>query len=278
MTTAAADCIAPIFVPAHRPDRFAKAAASGADAIILDLEDGVPEDAKSAARDALRTDFTGIPVFIRINGCGTRWHAADIQAVEAHRPAAVMLPKAESANDATQIARRCRAPIVALIETAQGVANARAIASCCSTARLAFGSIDLAADLGCAPVRDALALARGEIVLASRLARLPPPLDGVTTRLRDTDLVADDARYAQMLGFGGKLVIHPAQVNAVLTAFRPGNVEIDWACQVLSGPDGAVSIDGAMIDDPVRKRARSILQRAAAGQSGTATKVKETAR
>jgi len=273
-----ATCVAPIFVPAHQLERFAKAAASDADAIILDLEDAVPADAKDFARRALTTSFTQKPVIIRINGAGTPWHAADLDAVAALRPAAVMLPKAEDPALVAATAQRTLAPVMALIETTQGVANARALGACGSAMRLALGSVDLVADLGCDHVRDALILARGELVLASRLGRLPAPLDGVTTDFSDADLAADDARYARSLGFGGKMVIHPAQLGAVFAGFHPTDTEIAWALRVLASGDGAVAIDGMMVDEPVRRKARSILDRrdiAAYKHCGGALPIKE---
>lgn len=252
---------APIFVPADRPERFAKASASGADAVILDLEDGVSPQNKSIARESLATSFTELPVVIRINGADTPWYEADIAAVQSLNLAGVMAPKMETpaavlAHLATSAGRL---PLLALVETALGLANAREIARAIPDGRLAFGSVDYAADLGCAHERSALAHARAEVVLASRLGGLPPPLDGVTTRFQDSEAVADDARYGRELGFGGKLCIHPSQPPLVLNAYRPTDAEIAWAVRVLASGEGAANLDGAMIDEPVRKRARQIL-------------------
>ena len=171
-------CVAPLFVPANRSDRFGKAAASAADAIILDLEEAVAPEDKVGARAALTTGFTAKPVIVRINAAGTRWHGDDLRAVAGLACAAVMVPKAERADVLSALA--LSRPIIALIETAQGIAHARAIAGTPGVGRLAFGSVDYAADLGCAHAREALASARAELVLASRLAGIPPPLDGVT--------------------------------------------------------------------------------------------------
>ena len=126
---------APLFVPANRPERFAKAAASGADAVILDLEDAVAADAKDAARAALATDFTDLPVIVRINAIGTPWHADDLAAVARLRPAAVMLPKAEDADRVASVAAQTGLPVIALVETARGLAHARAIAAAPGVAR-----------------------------------------------------------------------------------------------------------------------------------------------
>ncbi|MGI9363484.1 MAG: aldolase/citrate lyase family protein, partial [Parasphingorhabdus sp.] len=141
------EIIAPLFVPAHRPELFAKAAASGADAIILDLEDAVPEDAKEAARAALTAQlartgsaarFNGLPVLVRINAAGTRWHDADLAVLRDMPVAGIILPKAETAADIARAA--LHHPIIVLVETALGLAEARQIAQAEGVARLAFGS------------------------------------------------------------------------------------------------------------------------------------------
>jgi citrate lyase subunit beta/citryl-CoA lyase len=126
--------------------------------------------------------------------------------------------------------------------------------------RLAFGSIDYCADLGCAHLRDVLLPARAELVLASRLADLEPPLDGVTAQIDDATAAFDDATHARALGFAGKLSIHPRQVPDVLRAFAPTAEEVSWAKRVLGSGDGAVRVDGAMVDAPVRAKARAILE------------------
>lgn len=259
------DFLTPLFVPGHRPERFEKAALSGADAIIIDLEDAVPADAKSAARSSLRVDFTDLPVLVRINGEGTPWHWDDLAAVLRLPIAGIIVPKAEMGRGLERVGSSAmhKAPVVALIETARGIADARAIASLPDVARLAFGSIDFCADLGCSHTRDALLAARSELVLASRLAGKLAPVDGVTTSLDDASLLTDDARYAFSLGFGGKLCIHPRQVAPIIDGFQPSADEIAWAERVLASGDGAVALDGAMVDEPVRMRARSILRRAA---------------
>jgi citrate lyase subunit beta/citryl-CoA lyase len=255
------DFIAPLFVPGNRPERFAKAAASGADAIIIDLEDAVPANAKAEARSALRADFTGLPVVVRINGAGTEWYADDLEAVSGLPFAGIVLPKAEMGPALGNLCSSIRMPVIALVETARGLADARNIATLPGVARLAFGSIDFCADLACEHSREALLLARGEMVLASRLGGKPAPIDGVTTAIDDVEAVTGDARHARALGFGGKLCIHPGQISPVMTAFLPDDSEVAWARKVLASGDGAVAVDGAMVDEPVRIRARAILKR-----------------
>lgn len=252
--------VAPLFVPADRPERFAKAAASGADAIIIDLEDAVAAPAKDAARAALSAAFASVPILVRINAAGTSWHREDLDAVAKLPFAAIMVPKAERLADLAEVAKVL--PVVALVETVKGIAAARAIAQSGHVRRLAFGSIDYAADLGCAHVREALVHARAEVVFASKLGALPPPLDGVTTDVSDGELASADAVYARALGFGGKMLIHPGQVAPVLESFRLHDEEVAWARRVLESGDGVVQLDGEMVDEPVRVLARSIIARA----------------
>jgi len=253
-----------LFVPCDRPERFAKAAASGADAIILDLEDAVAVERKEAARARLSADFSNLPIILRINGAGTRWHADDLAAAAKLRLTAIMLPKAEmnGALEAIAAGPAAHLPIVALVETARGLSEARAVATHPAVARMAFGSIDFSADLGCAHEREALLFARNELVLASRLAGLPAPVDGVTTALDDVELITNDARHGRSLGFGGKLCIHPRQLEAVRAGYLPEPDEIAWAHRVLASGDGAAAVDGLMVDEPVRVRARRILAQA----------------
>ncbi len=264
MTVDISDFALFLFVPADRPERFAKAAASGADAIIVDLEDAVAADAKAAARAAmLATKRPASPAFIRINGVGTSWHDTDVAAATQWRPDGVVLPKAESAADIEVLRTHLPAgmTVIALIESARGVAAAPDIAA--SADRLAFGSIDFAADLGCAHGRDALLLARSEIALSARLAGRPAPIDGVTIAIKDESLVEDDARYGAALGFGAKLLIHPAQVEPARRGLAPSEEEVRWAEKIVAqaGDGAARAVDGVMVDLPVLARAQKILRR-----------------
>ena len=257
-----------LFVPADRPDRWAKAFVSGADAVILDLEDGVAAPSKPGARRALREgrdaiDAAQCPILVRLNARSSNDYSLDLAAVGDLGLAGVMLAKAETAADVEGASAATGAPVVALIETARGLAAARLIAAAC--ARIAFGSIDFAADLGTAHTPAALASARSELVLASRLADRPAPIDGVTTSIKDPDLIRADAARACELGFSGKLLIHPAQIAPAMDGFRPSGDDVAWAERILSarGVLGAAAIDGAMVDAPVFLRAEQILRRAA---------------
>jgi len=250
-----------LFVPANRPERFAKAAASETDAVILDLEDAVPASEKDSARANLTTAFTHKPVIVRTNAAETPFFHADLEALQALEPAAVMLPKAETAAEVCKLrsALGDRVPVIALIESAKGLANVRALAEEEGVVRLAFGSIDYCADLGCAHKREVLLPVRSELVLASKLAGIAAPIDGVTVNLTDLEQTFSETAHARDLGLTGKLCIHPKQVAEVRRAFAPSEDELDWARHVLASGEGAVTVDGAMVDEPVRIRARAML-------------------
>ena len=254
-----------LFVPATRPDRFAKAAASGADAVVLDLEDAVGPDDKATARSNLSCDLPECPLIARINPHGTPWHDADLQAVRQVSLAAVMLPKAEAPNLIADVAQATGLPTIALVETALGLSQARAIAMTPGVVRMAFGSVDFCADLGCDHDRDVLLPARSELVLAARLAGQAAPIDGVTLDVSSPTAAHDDARHAKRMGMTGKLCIHPRQVAEVQRAFAPTETEMHWARRVLASGDGATLVDGQMVDEPVRIRARAILAGVEAG-------------
>lgn len=254
----------PLFVPGNRPERFAKAARSGADAIIIDLEDAVAPELKIGARESLSAVSAEVPALVRINALGTPWNLEDQAAVKDGSFAGVVVPKAEATEPFENLCNNLGMPVVALIESAQGLADARKLAAVPNVHRLAFGSIDFCADVGCAHDYDALLLARSEIVLASRLAGLSAPIDGVTTSIDDYEMIRGDARNARRLGFSGKLCIHPRQIPSIQAGFAPDEAELIWACKVLNSDEGAVAVDGAMVDEPVRLRARAILKRAGA--------------
>ena len=257
----------PLFVPGDRPDRFAKAAASGTDAVILDLEDGVTLERKVDARRAVASHgVTSFPVIIRINPLGTEAAAADLPFIKAALLVAVMVAKAESTGQLQQLANELPRGtfLLPLIETAAGVANVRAIAALPFVSQLGFGSIDLALDLGCADTFEAHLMARSEVVLASRLGSCAPPLDGVTPSIDDAALITADARRARAIGFGGKMLIHPKQIAPTREAFRPTDAEIAEARAIVAVADkfgtGAIAHEGRMVDMPVIERARRLLE------------------
>lgn len=265
------DPIAParsyLFVPADRPDRLDKAWDSEADEVIVDLEDAVAPDRKAAAREALSAwlDPTR-PVWVRVNAMDTPWFDEDIALASRPGVAGVVLPKAEVIPPSFE--REGAPPVIALIETARGMRDAASIGLARCVVRLAFGSIDFQQDLGISGDGEELLFFRSQIVWQSRLASLPAPIDGVSTVLDDAAALAGETARSRRLGFGARLCIHPRQVAAVHQAFVPGEAECRWAervCEAMeAGGQGAVSLDGRMVDRPVWLQARAILAQAAA--------------
>jgi citrate lyase subunit beta / citryl-CoA lyase len=262
-----------LFVPGHRPERFAKALARGADAVIIDLEDAVPLDAKDTARSALLSAWADFDadqrarLLVRVNPAGTPWHEADLAAVASLSGlGALMLPKAENPQQLEHAFTACGVPVLPLIESAEGVGQMEPIARASGVLRLGLGHIDLQADLGmrCGPDEAEIAPIRLAMLVASRRAHLPTPVDGVTTATTDADVLARDAQRSRRFGFGAKLCIHPAQVAGVHQALAPTEAECDWARRVLAAEvaagGGAFSVDGKMVDPPVLLLARQILQ------------------
>ncbi len=261
-----------LFAPADRPERFAKAARAGAGLVVLDLEDAVIPERKPAARanvlEWLAHDNTCV---VRINAAGTEWFDDDVRAVAAH-DCAVLVPKAEDPGQLEELAARLDpAPcVIALIETATGVLNAPRIAAAPGVRRLAFGNVDLAAQLGvAADDRLALASARSEVVLACAAAGIPGPIDGVTTDVHDAEVLRADIEHARRLGFTGKLCIHPRQLAVADEVLRPSAEELAWARSIVEAPlmNGVAVVDGQMVDKPVLDRARRLLGNAEKGMT-----------
>lgn len=283
-----------LFVPADRPERHAKALAAGADAVIIDLEDAVAPAAKVAAAQALAAQWARLqalphrpPLLLRCNAPGTPWFAADLALAAVLQPEGLVLPKAEQVADLSAAAEALRAgrgraghdaaagpvptadaPSVALlplVESARGLAHARALAASGLALRLLFGHLDFQADLGLQASEDEheLDAVRLELVLASRLAGLSAPVDGVTVATTDAQRLAADVQRAQRLGLTGKLCIHPAQVAGVHQAFAPTPERLAWAQRVsdavAAAAGGVVQVDGRMVDAPVLLLARRVL-------------------
>jgi citrate lyase subunit beta/citryl-CoA lyase len=257
-----------LFVPGDRPERFEKAAAARPDVVVLDLEDAVAPRQKDVARQNVMAWLARSPTTcaVRVNAAGTSWHQADLAALGATGPALVMLPKADGADVAAGVldALPHGSAIVALVESASGVLGAADLARAPGVARLAFGSYDLAAELGVDPDHaPALAAARSALVLAAAAAGLTGPVDGVTGDVRDAARLATDVAAAVALGFSGKLCIHPSQVARAAAALAPTAEASAWAERVLAAVaesgDGVVLVDGRMVDAPVIVRARRIL-------------------
>lgn len=253
-----------LFVPGNRPERFAKAAASGAHCIIIDLEDAVgPEDKDAARGHAVQWFADGGSGVVRVNGADTPWFEADLAALSNTRQAAVMVPKAEPESLAHTARRLPQRPLIALVETVSALIGLPDLVAVPGVERLAFGNLDFGIDAripGAGPVLDP---ARFQIAIHSRQAGLPPPIDGVTVAIRDAAALRDDVARAKALGFTAKLCIHPSQVAEVNAGFAPAADEIDWARRIVAAAvqagGAAVQVDGKMVDRPVLDRARAIL-------------------
>jgi len=253
-----------LFVPGTRSERFAKALNSGADAVILDLEDAVAEEDKENARNAIRaawpqfTDEQKKRLVLRSNSPGSKFYSADLILAQELKVACLLIPKSESLdqiNGAAQILHHTA--IIPMIETAIGLDRLKELANSNQVLRLALGNLDLQADLGmtCDDQETELQTARYQIVLASRLAKIAPPIDGVTPSTDDVERISADTQRSKRMGFGAKLCIHPKQVAPVKAAFMPSAEEVSWAQRVIeadkNSKGGAVKLDGRMIDRPV---------------------------
>ncbi|OGA99367.1 MAG: citryl-CoA lyase [Burkholderiales bacterium RIFCSPHIGHO2_12_FULL_61_11] len=272
-----------LFVPATRPERYAKALASGADAVIIDLEDAVAPADKTAARQLLAQAWPGLPaaqrgrVLVRLNASGTAWHDNDLAMLGTLGVLGVVLPKAESSADLARVAAAVgpECALLPMIESVAGLDAIDVLARSPGVARLAFGNLDFQADAGmaCGPDEPELMAVRLALVLASRRAALAAPVDGVTAGTQDAAQLQCDALRSRRGGFGGKLCIHPSQVAGVNAAFTPSPAEIDWARRVLAAFEaaggGVFSLDGRMVDAPVLLLAQRTLAQSHTGQGGT---------
>jgi citrate lyase subunit beta/citryl-CoA lyase len=264
-----------LFVPGNRPERFAKALASPTDIVVLDLEDAVSAEDKGHARESVCEQLAGMRpderarVIVRINDVASHWHAMDLRALLQSGATQVMLPKAESAAQiASVLSGMPDASVLALIESARGVAAVDEIATAAGVVRLVFGTLDLALDLDLdiESGSEGLAYAAGRIAVASRVAGLVAPVAGVTPQLDDETRLLSDLAQARRFGFGAKLCIHPKQVAPIHRAFQPSPEAIEWARRVLSAEaasPGAAKLDGRMVDRPVVLQAERILSRSA---------------
>jgi citrate lyase subunit beta / citryl-CoA lyase len=275
-----------LFVPGHSAKMMAKAATSGADVLVLDLEDAVHPDSKSAARqvvaDALNSRGAGSPsLYVRVNALDSIWCAEDVEAVMPWRPDGLMLPKPVGPEDLDRLGE-----LMARWEQPEKRDQTKIIAVCTETAaatlslaakpwarpRLAgllWGGEDLSAAIGATANRDAdghytqpFALARSLCLLAARAAGVVP-IDAVFTDFRDNAALARETNAARRDGFSAKAAIHPSQVEIINRSFTPTEAERLWAECVLAAFDashtGVVQIDGVMLDKPHRTQAQRIM-------------------
>lgn len=258
-----------LFVPGSRPERFAKALASGADAVIVDFEDAVEASLKAQARDNLEAFLAANPearVRVRVNAAGDPEQAADLELCR-RLPGVIgiLLPKAERAMQ-VRIAASCGKPVWPLIESARGLLALGEIAACEGVERLTFGGLDLALDIGMNSGTQAAAVVydqvRLNLLLHSRVNDLQPPLDTVFPALDDAEGFAATIRHGRDLGLLGALCIHPKQVGVAHAALAPNADELDWARRVVTAAESgaaAFQVDGQMVDAPVLGRARRLL-------------------
>jgi len=278
-----------MFVPGNHPRRLTKAKELSADVIIYDLEDAVPPDEKETARRLVREALRHSPdrvQFVRVNDPSTPYFVDDLAETTGAGLSGIVLPKATGRDSVlfadsllSRFEERSGVPkgsteIVPLVETAVGLYHAYEIASAGSRVRrLAFGSIDFALDIGAQLTKEGTEVlyARSRLVVVSRAAGIEPPIDAVFADIRDSDGLLQEARLAKQLGFRGKMVIHPSQIDVVNRVFSPTPQEVEEAKKItqafseaLETGSAAIRVDGKMVDLPVARRAKQILEQAKA--------------
>ncbi|QNS06782.1 HpcH/HpaI aldolase/citrate lyase family protein [Streptomyces xanthii] len=261
-----------LYAPGDRPDVVAKALGSGADVVLVDLEDAVAPDRKAYALDAtaeLLTDRHPVPVHVRVNALDGPRAEHEVRRLSALPGlGALRLPKVHDVSDLDRALGWAVAvpPLYALLESALGVERAYAIASHPAVHGIALGEADLRADLGIADPAG-LAWVRGRAVVAARAARLPPPPQSVHPDIRDLTGLARSCAAGRALGFLGRMAIHPRQLLVIEAAFRPSPAEVRAAEDVVAaaaGDAGALALpDGRFVDAAVVAGARRTLALAA---------------
>lgn len=281
-----------LYAPGNNPRLVEKVFQAGADAVALDLEDAVPWSEKQRARALVaeavraRSGFAGPAVFVRINHPSTGLAEEDVRMVVQPGLEGLRLPKIESAEEVRQIATWVdqaeqrngvdsgRVALLCTIESATGVFYSYNIGRASPrVSGLAFGATDFIRDLGIAPEDSerGTQYARSQIVLASRVARLQPPVDSVYTRLEDSEGLERSVREGRALGFFGKSAIHPKQLAAIHAAYSPSEAEIVQASKIVSvataasaNGKGALQLEGGeFVDTAVVRRAEDLLALAA---------------
>jgi citrate lyase beta subunit len=267
-----------LFVPGNDAHKLVRAAQSGADAVIADLEDAVPVAAKADARALVAQSLAapaaaeGAPArsrplrLVRVNAADTAYFADDVALLQEAHPDGAVLPKASAAAAAMFAATGL--PVLAIVETASGVREAFTIAQADNVFALLLGALDLSVELGLESRPDGLELqyARSKLVVDSAAAGVRPPFDSVHVGVRDAEGLRAQAELARSLGMAGKACIHPAQVEIVNHVFSPDAEQVAWARRVIAAAEsaeqqgvGAIALDGAMVDAPVLARARRIV-------------------
>lgn len=254
-----------LFLPASNPRAIAKAREAGADLVILDLEDAVrPEDKDSARQAAVEAVSTAwpVPVAIRVNGMGTEWHSLDLDAIARSDADLIVVPRAISGHLVRDVAETVSKPVLAMIETAQGVLAAAEIAT--ETAGLIAGTNDLRADLRLPldATREPISASLQLIVLAARAAGIAA-FDGVFNDLVDVDGFSREAEEGRQLGFDGKSLIHPNQIAPCHRAFAASAAEVERARALVDAFKGGAERFGTeMIERMHVDAALRVLERA----------------
>ncbi len=268
-----------LFAPAVRPDLLRKMPRTGADAIVIDLEDATPPDAKDTGRVEMRSavaDLVGqLPILVRVNDDTTPWNDDDLDSLPTEGLAGIVVPKSETIAGLDSLAARLNdrgldMPVIGGVETALGVADARPLLAHDVVSAAYFGAEDFIADLGGVRTasNDEVAYARAQVALAGRLADVTV-IDQIVADFTDDDRCRRECLQARAMGYGGKLCIHPSQVAIANEAFLPSSEEIDRARRLLEAYDDAkaqgvasVAFEGQMVDEPVARQARRVLAQA----------------
>jgi citrate lyase subunit beta/citryl-CoA lyase len=254
-----------LFLPASNPRAIAKAREAGADLVVLDLEDAVQTEDKAAARKAAVeavADAWTMPIAIRINGVGSKWHSPDLDAAARSKADLIIVPRAISAHLVRGVAEAVSKPVLAMIETAAGVLAAPQIAQVCAS--LIAGTNDLRADLRLplGASREPISASLQMIVLAARAAGIAV-FDGVFNSLDDADGFVAEAEEGRRLGFDGKSLIHPNQIALCHQAFAPSEGELERAKALVAAfHGGAERFGNEMIERMHVEAAERVLERA----------------
>lgn len=262
-----------LFVPADSERKMDKALQSDADIVIFDLEDGVSASRKAEAREAiiaLKRRYSRLPkpLFVRINPQTSDDYEADLLLVRSIEADGILLPKSESAEQVRRTAEQVRCELVPMIETALGLQRIHEMASSSSqVSHLTFGSLDFSLDMNIdlLPGGPEMHYIRFMIALASRVANLNAPIDTVYPDFRDTAGLEQENERTTRLGFAGKLLIHPQQIEPTNRLFSPTDEQLNWADRVIHAFEraiadgkGAIQLEGEMIDAPVYQRAKKM--------------------
>ena len=254
-----------LFLPASNPRAIDKARGSAADLVVLDLEDAVKpedkEDARQAAVDAVADDWP-MPVAIRINGVGSEWYGLDLLAASHSSAQLIVIPRAEAKEELHYARSHAGRQVAAMIETARGVVAAPQIAG--EAAALIAGTNDLRADLRLPldSTREPISAALQLTVLAARAAGIAV-FDGVFNQLNEADGFAAECRHGRGLGFDGKSLIHPDQIEPCNRLFGPSEMEVGRARKLVDAfSGGAERFEDAMIERMHVEAARRVLARA----------------